>query len=211
MDKQFDNVKSLKNIVKTPLFVLVDGLSICNKKLNFNNLEVESVFNGRICFTGNRPNNLPWGNNEKCDLFNIFRKNLKELIIKLTERGFNYFYSGMAMGIDIIASEIVLELKDEGYNIFLECAIPCYNQTRGWAQVYLNRYNNILSRADRATYVSADDYYEGCYQKRNRYMVDSSDLVVAVNYKNMGGTKSTIDYAKKKNKDLILIASDFFN
>ena len=42
-------------------------------------------------------------------------------------------------------------------------------------------------------------------QKRNKYMVDNSDLIIAVFNGNSGGTKQTNDYAKSKNIEIIII------
>lgn len=66
-------------------------------------------------------------------------------------------------------------------------------------------YARILERADKVTYVS-DKYTNFCMQKRNQYMVDHSDIVFAFwnENKTSGGTYNTIQYAKKKNKQLEL-------
>ena len=36
-------------------------------------------------------------------------------------------------------------------------------------------YNKILKQADKITYVSNCNYYNGCMAKRNKYMIDSVD------------------------------------
>lgn len=42
-------------------------------------------------------------------------------------------------------------------------------------------------------------------QKRNEYMVDHSDKVIAVWDGSKSGTKNCIDYAKKVGKDIIFV------
>ena len=43
-------------------------------------------------------------------------------------------------------------------------------------------------------------------QKRNRYMVDKSDIILAIwNGEKSGGTWNTIEYAQKKGKKIIYI------
>ena len=60
----------------------------------------------------------------------------------------------------------------------------------------------ILKKADSVTLVS-ERYTPECMLKRNRYMVDKSDLVIAVfNGIKSGGTWYTINYAQKKNKTI---------
>ena len=48
------------------------------KELNFVNFE--DIGQGVVCFTGNRPNSLPWKYNEGCELFKEFKVRLKEII-----------------------------------------------------------------------------------------------------------------------------------
>ncbi|MGN1099694.1 MAG: DUF1273 domain-containing protein, partial [Christensenellales bacterium] len=56
----------------------------------------------------------------------------------------------------------------------------------------------LLSVADKVTYVS-DRYTLSCMQKRNEYMVDESDMLLAVwNGIEKGGTFNTVAYARKK-------------
>ena len=66
------------------------------------------------------------------------------------------------------------------------------------------RYNAILSAADETILIS-DTYYKGCYDKRNKFMVDNSDYVVTWFDGHAGGTKNTINYAKKLNKEIEVV------
>jgi len=157
------------------------------------------------CFTGHRPNKLPWGYNEKGLKFFLFRKRLKKEITKAINNGYDYFISGMALGIDMLCAEIILELKKSHPNIRLECAIPCINQTQRWNEESITKYENICSQADKITMVSETWYYNGCMAKRNKYMVDNSDMLIAVFNGSEGGTKQTIDYARKQENFTYLI------
>ena len=65
-------------------------------------------------------------------------------------------------------------------------------------------YLNLIEKADKIKYVS-DEYFDGCMQKRNRYMVDNSSILIAYLYSNMGGTKYTVNYAEKNGKNIIYI------
>jgi len=53
------------------------------------------------------------------------------------------------------------------------------------------------------------EYMKGCMHERNKYMVDKSDLILAVwNGNKKGGTWDTIKYALKKKKKIIYIRLD---
>lgn len=157
----------------------------------------------RICFTGHRPNHLPWGHNENCDLCETFKTKLNFLLKECIEFGYETFISGVALGFDTIACETVLNLKQKYPYIDLNLAIPCRNQSERWGIEDKTRYNNLLESAN-PIYVS-EEYFKGCFNKRNRFMVDSCDLVVACFNGQNGGTKSTINYALKKNKNIIIL------
>lgn len=154
-----------------------------------------------ICVTGHRPNKL-YGydlNNQK----NVELKNtLKKLLV---ENDCTEAISGMALGVDTLFALAVIELKEEGHNILLHCAIPCKNHSCKWIGESVVQYNDILSKADKVVVVSNEEYKPWLMQKRNEYMVDLSDMVIAVWDGSKGGTGNCVAYANKKNKTMIRI------
>ena len=111
----------------------------------------------------------------------------------------------MALGFDLIAAEIILLLKEENNALKLICAMPYYkNYYDNISYAYIQTYNHILNCADEVVWVS-EEYDKGCFQRRNEYMVNKCDLCLACFNFKPGGTKNTIDYALKQNKDLIIL------
>lgn len=106
---------------------------------------------------------------------------------------------------DTIFAIAALELKNEGYNIKLHCAIPCKNHSNQWNKKDRQLYNYILSKADAVKLVSKEEYKPYLMQKRNEYMVDNSDIVIAVWDGSKSGTANCIEYAKSKHKEIIYI------
>ena len=53
------------------------------------------------------------------------------------------------------------------------------------------------------TIVLQDHYTEGCMQRRNRYLVEHSSMLIAVYSGGSGGTKYTIDYANRLKHKII--------
>lgn len=161
------------------------------------------------CFTGHRPKALPWKNNEsdvRCAaLKSKVRFAVENLIV---EHGCARFISGMALGTDMICAEVVLALKNIYPDIKLECAVPNRAFTMTWSAEDARRYSSILTRADYINFISEKkDYSVSDLMLRNIYMVDNSDIIIAV-YKNgeSGGTRNTISYAESKNKKIIIIS-----
>ena len=70
-------------------------------------------------------------------------------------------------------------------------------QAAAWSAQEQERYQAILAKADRVNLLS-ERYYDGCLLARNRYMVDLATHLIAVYDGQKGGTKYTVDYAKKK-------------
>jgi len=158
-----------------------------------------------LAFTGLRPHKLPFGTNEGHPACLSLKLSIHERLIGLIENeNVRHMISGMAMGIDMICAEIVLELKNIYPDVTLEAAIPCRGQDLLWPQKYRVRYAQILERCD-GIYVVSEEYTDDCMERRNKYMVDKCDLLLAVWNGKPGGTGNTIGYAKKKNKPIIVI------
>lgn len=161
--------------------------------------------NKTCCFTGYRPKSLPFGYDEGAEGCKRLKALLTESIEKqITENGVTHFISGMAMGVDIYAAEAVLELKEKYPHITLECAIPCETQANRWSEGWRNRYFDIIYRSDDAQMLQTH-YTSDCMMKRNKYMVDNSDVVIAVWNGEKSGTRNTVDYALKNGKKVIII------
>ena len=157
------------------------------------------------CFTGHRPGGLPFKYNEQDPRCIALKNRLRFSITRLiTEMGVDKFITGMAMGVDIFAAEEVLALKRKFPNIKLFCAIPCESQADSWSEFWKKRYHAILDSAD-GSVVLSPEYTKACMHIRNHYMVDNSNYIIAVWDGKSGGTASTIAYANKKNREILII------
>ena len=157
------------------------------------------------CFTGHRSQKLPFGFNEQDERCIKLKDALKkEIIRQIDEYSVTDFISGMAIGTDIFAAEIVLELKKQFPQLWLECAIPCENQASKWREAECERYFNIISQCDKETLLQTR-FTPDCMQKRNEYMVDKSDYVIAVWDGTPSGTMNTVRYAEKCGKEVVII------
>ena len=143
-------------------------------------------------FTGHRPKSFPWKDSETAPGCVLLKETLAEQIKWLTKRGVTEFLSGMAQGVDLWATEIVLDLKKENPALRLHCILPCEGQEREWSASEQERYRSILRQADEAICVN-QEYTADCMLVRNRYLVEHSSVLLAVyNGTYRSGTGMTI-------------------
>ena len=144
----------------------------------------------RCCFTGHRPDKITVS--EKAVISAL------EQEIRTTIRdGFNVFITGMAMGTDLWAAEIVIQLRqNEGLPLKLIAASPFDGFEQRWSIAWQKRYAVVMAEADLIRFISPH-YHRGCFQVRNEWMVNHSARVIAVFNGEKSGTKNTIDYANK--------------
>ena len=155
-----------------------------------------------VCLTGNRPHKMPYAENSAEGL--ALKERLCAEAEKLICEGYTHFISGMALGADMYFAECVLRLK-ETHGVTLEAAVPYPGQSDNFTQRDKQRYDAVLSAADKKT-VLCESYTPYCFAKRNKYMVDSSDVVLAVCFTRSGGAASTVRYAASKGKRIINLA-----
>lgn len=115
--------------------------------------------------------------------------------------------SGGAITFDTIWSLTVLERK-----IPLLVCIPCLNQESRWNQKSQKLYWEILNNPlCQRYYVSKYPYQGRCMQKRDEYMVDKADILVAYLEYKPSGTSTTVEYAKRLGKHIEYInPKDFY-
>ena len=160
-----------------------------------------------VCFSGYRPEKLPWGYDETDPRCAALKERLRQAVTDACEQGYRHFICGMARGVDFYACEAVLLLRRDYPDVTVEAAIPCPSQPEGWPEAERARWQSLVDRCDYETVVQ-DHYDAGCMQRRNRYMVDHASLLIAVNDGARGGTRSTIEYAFKRGVNVLDIPLD---
>ena len=162
------------------------------------------------CVTGHRPKGFPFNRERTNNPYDKYLHILMEAVEDLVDNGCVHFISGMAYGADLDFADMVLDYKAADKDIVLEAAFP---YPVDLAKLFLDIDNEktlILRDCDYINFVSSH-YYRGCMQARNRYMVDKSDIVLAIwNEKYDGGTWDTIKYARSKGKMIryIILSED---
>lgn len=127
---------------------------------------------------------------------------LEREILYLIESGVKVFYCGMAHGFDLAAAECVLSHSEQGAE--LVACVPCPEQGRKYCAVDKLRYERILNNCKEKIIISPR-YERGCMLKRDRFMVESCEVVLAYLRTKRGGTYYTVEYALAQGKKVIYI------
>jgi len=182
-----------------------------------------------ICFTGHRPDRLggyDWNTPKNQRIMKVLKTKIIEVInnIEPTIQTIRFIH-GSALGIDQMSFEICKEIRDSvvklnSCKIELELAIPFKKQAMKWFnKVDIDRYNDQKQHADILTFVdtvegydfkgvAVGEYHPAKMMIRNRYMVNNSDIVIAVWNGSKSGTANAVNYAKKQGKEIIIINPD---
>lgn len=160
----------------------------------------------RTCtFTGHHPQKMPYIIDETDERCLRIKERLKEEIeLLIKEKGTTHFISGMALGIDIYAAEIVLELKKQYPNVTLEAVIPFEEQANKWKEADRERYYTILEKCDKESMLQKH-YSSDCMLKKDHYMVDEADVIIAVWDGSQSEAGKTVSYATSQAKSVIVI------
>ena len=149
------------------------------------------------CFTGHRK--LP------ANRIAEIMERLEEEIERLIRKGVRDFLAGGALGFDTLAALTVLKLRNVYPDVRLVLMLPCRDQTRYWSAHDVSVYETIRERADKVTYI-AQRAHPGCMHARNRALADNSSWCVCFLVEPRGGTKYTVEYARRKGLRVINVA-----
>ncbi len=113
--------------------------------------------------------------------------------------------TGMALGTDTWAAQWCIKM-----GIPFLAAIPTENQDIMWPLASQEKYKFLLTKAAETVLITPE--IQGisislpeAMQKRNEYMVDNSDSMLAIFGGSPSGTKNCLKYAKEKGKRIDII------
>lgn len=149
-----------------------------------------------VAFTGHRPQKLG-GYNIPNPIYDFVKKQINQVLTELSPKT---VISGMALGVDQWAAEICIDLQ-----IPFIAAIPFIGQENYWPEESRKRYSDLLAHAESIECINNGGFASWKMQTRNVWMVDNSDVLVAVFDGTPGGTKNCFDYAEGKGKKIIRI------
>ena len=133
----------------------------------------------------------------------FIQERLTSAISEAYDHGIRNFISGFALGIDLMAAQLVQSLKCNLPGISLTAAIPFEGQAERY-NIYDKRvYGRLLELADKVI-VLIDCYYPRCFLDRDEFMVENASYLIAYyDGREKGGTYYTIKKARARGIPII--------
>lgn len=141
--------------------------------------------------TGHRPNKLGGYNNE------AYLKLVRVAEDWIREHKPTKIISGMAQGWDQALAQAAFTC-----GVPFVAAVPFKGQESMWTEKSQKYYRGLLSLAESVEYVCEDGYSPYKMQKRNEWMVNNSDKVLAMWDGTQGGTHNCVKYAYSQKKEV---------
>lgn len=154
-----------------------------------------------MCFLGHGLQELGYGENTlHCD---ALKEQIKMFVISFIEQhAVFHFISGMEPGAEQFAAQIILDLKALYPQVTLECVLPCETQAENWNEWERDNYYRIVSECDTETMLERHASKEN-RKKRDAYIVDHSDYILAVWNGQPGSIARAAAYARAKQKPVL--------
>lgn len=133
----------------------------------------------------------------------FIQERLTSAISEAYDHGIRNFISGFALGIDLMAAQLVQSLKCNLPGISLTAAIPFEGQAERY-NIYDKRvYRRLLELADKVIVLS-DCYYSRCFLDRDEFMVENASYLIAYyDGREKGGTYYTVKKARARGIPII--------
>ncbi len=157
------------------------------------------------CVIGYGARREPFSYRKNRDEYLALKKGLwEEMERQVVENEGCRFVSKMSIGVDQLAAEIALELKARYPNVSLEVVIPFEEQAATWDEDDRDRYYSLIEQCDKETLLSRP-YVKGCGERCCRYIVDTSDVLIAVWDRRGGLIAEMVSFAMSKNKEVVVL------
>lgn len=102
---------------------------------------------------------------------------LKSSIAKAIEEGTKTFVIGMSKGVDLLAGDILIDLREKDKEIKIICIEPYKNSNYAWQEAWKQTYNYVLAMADYKKCLSTN-WEAGIYDRKLDYIAERCDKAI---------------------------------
>ena len=139
------------------------------------------------------------------------KKRMHDVFVSLYQRGVRCFFVGGALGVNMWAGEILLDMQRQTeyqeLQVIMVCPFPGHDVR--WDPKSQARQRKLREGCTEVMMGTEHPGSEG-YKKRTEYMMRRADYVVAVydDPTNYNGMEKTIRFVEKRNLSIVLIHPD---
>lgn len=158
------------------------------------------------CFSGYRPEKFPFDYDNDQEKYEALCSLVCQAIIEAVGDGYGTFMCGMARGFDLLAGEVLIELRQtrpDMADLKLVAVSPFSGQK--FCEKWMRIHNHVLGKADEVITL-VGGYHVRVFWDRNLYLVEHSSRLICYHTGSSGGTAQTLGMAKKKGIEIVNLA-----
>ena len=142
------------------------------------------------------------------DRLNASEKRLRTIlyceILTANMNEFEVFITGLDRGVDMMAANEVLSLREKASEVKLICAVPYEGFERTWPERDRREYERIISEADEVIYMG-EEYVPGCYQECRRWRLEHASRIIDIRDGSAEGLSGKVLYTWDDDTDMYAI------
>ena len=162
----------------------------------------------KVALTGHRPQRLGLPEDETDEKWSRITDWICLQLIRMAEvailsNTYIDMYCGMTSGCDMVFGFVSSVIKNGTEHLRLHCVLPCKNYNSS------NKYYRYIKDQSDEWVELAEEFYRGCDNVRDQYMVNHCDVLLAIwDGNKSGGVWSAIHKAQKAGKKIIYCPKD---
>lgn len=142
---------------------------------------------------------------DRGDRGNTLHEIISQEIEKAVLSGHHRFLCGFTAGVDLLLAETVLEMRQKYPYITLESIMAYEDEAAKWPENIREQYYSLLEYCDNDRLLQTQ-FTLDCLIRRNRYLVDHADTLLAVTDGLLGNPMQAIQYAASRDKSILCIS-----
>lgn len=162
----------------------------------------------KACLIGPNPNDFPFDYANDYLQKAMYQDKLYKKITDLIHKGCKQFITGMELGAELDFANAITYIRDESFpdeGITIEGVIAHSNMHKEYTGENWMTFTGVFKNCDKKTIVS-EHLTVDCRIKSMKYMIDNSDIVLAVwNGEEAGEIWDMLQYAKSLDKKIIYV------
>lgn len=156
----------------------------------------------KACVFGQTASRMPKGYDT--DYNNSYYTELKRKFRHyLYEDGVNGIWTSGVLGVEMAFTHSAFEMREMGFPMEVNLAIPCLDYKEKFTQTALALYNDIINHCDNTKILSETAFNSSLISLKNEFLIENSDIVYFTDASNIIKEIGRLrEYAKKLNKEI---------